>query len=307
MFFLPLFDNNPTARLPLISWLLLGLCVCVFFWQQSLGPDGQTIALLQFGFIPSHFSGIAVLPADFALLPAWGTIFTSMFMHADWLHIASNMLYLWIFSDNVEDSMGSFEFILFYLTCGVAAALTQMAIDPSSQIPMVGASGAIAGVLGAYLMLHPKAAIRTFMLILIFIRFINLPAWLVLGVWIAGQFVAVPNALQGSEGGVAYFAHIGGFIAGMVLILPFKRRDVALFGRNDPTPQQWNAEPMRFEALKSAARQRYRRTSSRHPLGSRRFDPEVKSANQPDTAKHRSSVPRFTQQRRKKRPPGPWD
>jgi membrane associated rhomboid family serine protease len=169
------------------------------------------------------------------------------------------MLYLWIFSDNVEASMGRLKFVLFYLLCGGAAAMAQAALDPGSTIPMIGASGGIAGVLGAYLMLHPKAAIRCFFLILIFFRFINLPAWLVLGVWIGGQFVAVPQALNETGGGVAYMAHIGGFLAGMALIPFFKYRHVALFDR-DIGIGDWADRPLNFQEVKAEARARYRRS-----------------------------------------------
>ena len=164
--------------------------------------------------------------------------------------------------------MGPWRFVVFYLLCGAAAALAQFMIGPSSRVPMVGASGGIAGILGAYLILHPRAAIRTFLLILIFIRFINLPAWLVLGVWIGVQFVAVPNALSGDGGGVAYFAHIGGFLAGVVLIPFFKRPDVPLFGANDTPPERWDARPIPFAEIRQEANYRYRRRAN-DPLRSR--------------------------------------
>jgi membrane associated rhomboid family serine protease len=194
-----------------------------------------------------------------SLVPAWSTLFTSMFLHGGWMHIGVNMLYLWIFGDNVEASMGQPKFVLFYLLCGGAAAMAQAALDPSSTIPMIGASGGIAGVLGAYLMLYPKAAIRCFFLILIFFRFINLPAWLVLGVWIGGQFVAVPQAFNETGGGVAYMAHIGGFLAGMALIPFFKYRHVALFDR-DIGISDWADRPLNFREVKAEARARYRRS-----------------------------------------------
>ncbi|MGB2411557.1 MAG: rhomboid family intramembrane serine protease, partial [Candidatus Puniceispirillaceae bacterium] len=160
------------------------------------------------------------------------------------------------------------RFVVFYLLCGAAAALAQFMIGPASRVPMVGASGGIAGILGAYLILHPRAAIRTFLLILIFIRFINLPAWLVLGVWIGGQFIAVPTALSGDDGGVAYFAHIGGFVAGMVLIPFFKRADVPLFGVNDNPPDRWDGRPISFTEIRQEAKYRYRRRAN-DPLRSR--------------------------------------
>ena len=307
MFFFPLFDNNPTTRTPILSWLIIGTCILVFLWQQSLPPHEVNKTLFLFGFIPSHFIGIKTLPADFAIVPAWATIFTSMFMHGGWMHLGGNMLYLWIFGDNVEESMGRVKFVLFYCLCGAAAALSQMMINPASQIPMVGASGAIAGVLGAYLILHPKAVIRTFFLLIIFVRFINLPAWLVLGIWIGGQFVAVPTTLTSDGGGVAYFAHIGGFIAGMVLVPFFKHRHIPLFGRDDPVEASDYGKPMDFSTLTAEARHKYRPDSRRIQLGSRKVSQEKddSSSNQ-QTGKARGSVPGFSRKKSQKSDPGPW-
>ena len=259
MFFLPLFDNNPTLTRPLITSMIIALCICGFIWQESLDFNAAHNIVYQLGFVPAVFFTPASLPADMSLVPTWSTIFTSMFLHGGWMHIGANMLYLWIFGDNVEASMGRLKFVLFYLLCGGAAAMAQAALDPGSTIPMIGASGGIAGVLGAYLMLHPKAAIRCFFLILIFFRFINLPAWLVLGVWIGGQFVAVPQALNETGGGVAYMAHIGGFLAGMALIPFFKYRHVALFDR-DIGIGDWADRPLNFQEVKAEACARYRRS-----------------------------------------------
>ena len=264
--FFPLFDDNPTQRSPYVSWTIIAMCALVFLWQMSLDGRAERIAFFQFGFVPANISGAAPLPPSLVALPAWATIFSSMFLHGGLMHIGGNMLYLWIFGDNVEDSMGRLKFAVFYLTCGAAAALTQFAVDPASRIPMVGASGGIAGVLGAYLVLHPKAVIRTFLLFLVFIRFINLPAWVVLGIWIGGQFLAVPAALDSDGGGVAYFAHIGGFLAGMILVPFFKRADVPLFGRADPPHDSWGLQS--FSGLRAEARNRY--TRRRHnPMRSR--------------------------------------
>jgi membrane associated rhomboid family serine protease len=237
--------------------MIIALCICGFIWQESLDFNAAQNIVYQLGFVPAVFFTPASLPADMSLVPTWSTIFTSMFLHGGWMHIGANMLYLWIFGDNVEASMGRLKFVLFYLLCGGAAAMAQAALDPGSTIPMIGASGGIAGVLGAYLMLHPKAAIRCFFLILIFFRFINLPAWLVLGVWIGGQFVAVPQALNETGGGVAYMAHIGGFLAGMALIPFFKYRHVALFDR-DIGIGDWADHPLNFQEVKAEARARYR-------------------------------------------------
>lgn len=278
MFFLPLFDNIPTSRMPVISYAILGICISIFFWQTGLSPQDERLVFLQYGVVPSLLFGHQSLPEHLipftsfltlelpshpyllenliAIWP-WVSIFSSMFLHGGWLHLGSNMLYLWIFSDNVEDSMGWFRFIIFYALCGVGAALSQSFIDPQSVTPMIGASGGIAGILGAYIILHPRASVRVFMLILIFIRIINLPAWLVLGIWIAGQFIAAPAGLSGG-GGVAYFAHIGGFITGMCLIPIFKRRGVELFsGQIKNTPKSWSVEPVSVRQLKIEAHQRY--------------------------------------------------
>ena len=270
MFFLPLFDDNPSHRSPYVSWTILALCVLVFFWQTSINAYDERLAFYTYGFVPALLSGDVMLPAEIAIIPAWATIITSMFLHGGFLHVGGNMLYLWIFGDNVEDSMGPARFVVFYLLCGAAAALAQFAINPASSVPMVGASGGIAGILGAYVLLHPKAAIRTIIVVIVFIRFINLPAWLILGVWIAGQFVAVPAALSETSGGggVAYFAHIGGFIAGMALIPFFKRRDVPLFGANDTTPKRWTSEPVPFSQIRQQAHNKYSRRQN-DPLGSR--------------------------------------
>jgi len=268
MFFIPLFDDNPSWRTPWVTWAVMALCVLVFLWQQSLTPMAERMAFFQYGFVPANASGAAPLPPALAVLPAWATMVTAMFLHGGWMHLGGNMLYLWIFGDNVEDSMGSVRFACFYLLCGIAAALAQFMIDPSSTVPMVGASGGIAGILGAYLILHPRAMVRSFLLIIIFVRFINLPAWIVLGVWIGGQFIAVPGALSGTDGGVAYFAHIGGFIAGMALVPFFKRSDVPLFGANDIAHDKWDGHAIPFDEIRREAGTKYRRRKG-DPLGSR--------------------------------------
>ena len=282
MFFIPLFDDNPTGSRPYVSWLILISCILVFFWQISLSPALGQLAAYQYGVVPALLFGHEALPAEIARVPAWASIFTSMFLHGDWMHLIFNMLYLWIFADNVEVAMGRVRFILFYACCGIAAALLQGLIDTSSTIPMIGASGGIAGILGAYIMLHPRASVRVFMIILIFIRIISLPAWLVLGVWILGQFAAAPTAFSGG-GGVAYFAHIGGFLAGMALVPFFKQRDIPLFDGDKPqadAEQRWSSTPISLQQLRSEARQRYTKLEAGPRSG---------------------SVPAF-----RRRPPGPW-
>jgi len=223
----PIADDNPRLETPVVTWSIIGVCVLVFFWQLSLGTSGGEIALYEYGMIPARLFGGAELQHELAVVPPWTTVFTSMFMHGGWLHIGFNMLFLWIFGDNVEDSMGHGRYLAFYLVCGVAAALTQALVDPNSTVPMIGASGAISGVLGAYLLLHPHATVRTIVFLGFFVTMMHLPALVVLGLWFLLQLF---NAALSSSGapGVAFWAHIGGFIAGMALVPLFKKRGVAL-------------------------------------------------------------------------------
>ena len=229
MFFIPLYDDNPTRRLPVVTMALIALCILVFGWQMSLGPRAGDLAIYSYGVIPAVLFGYAELPDQLQAVPAWATPVTSMFMHGGLLHLAGNMLYLWIFGNNVEDSMGRGRFVLFYLLCGIAAALAQSITEPLSEVPMLGASGAIGGVLGAYLLLHPRANVRVFFWFLIIVRLLNIPAIIVLGFWFAGQVLSgVATPTDGDGGGVAFWAHIGGFVAGAALIPFFKRPEVKL-------------------------------------------------------------------------------
>ena len=221
MFFFPFSDDNPTTNRPYVCYSLIAICVVIFLWQSSLPTNLSNEAVYNFGVVPA-----ALLGNHESYISPSLSIFTSMFMHGSWMHLIGNMVFLWIFGDNIEDSMGSGKFLIFYFLSGIGAALLQAIIDPSSIIPMIGASGAIAGVLGGYLLLHPKANVNVLMWIIIFISVIRVPAFIVLGFWIIGQFF---NASFGSEGGVAYFAHIGGFVAGMPLIPFFKKQEILLF------------------------------------------------------------------------------
>lgn len=225
---LPLKDDNPTSIVPVVSYTVLGLCVLVFLWQVSLAPDAANIAVYALGMIPAVLFGEAALPPEVVMVPPAATLVTSMFLHGGWMHLIGNMLYLWIFADNVEDAMGHSRFVVFYLVCGLAAAFAQAALDPSSQVPMVGASGAISGVLGAYLLLHPKAHVLVFIPLGLLSQLVRLPAILVLGLWFALQLFQQLAAPAG-QGGVAFMAHIGGFVAGMALIPVFKYRRIALW------------------------------------------------------------------------------
>ncbi|MGH6735906.1 MAG: rhomboid family intramembrane serine protease [Methyloceanibacter sp.] len=224
----PISDDNPRLGTPMVTWSIIAVCVLVFFWQVSLGARGGEIAIFQFGMIPARLFGMADLDPALVAAPAWSTMFTSMFMHGGWLHLGFNMLFLWIFGDNVEDSMGHVRYLVFYLACGVAAALAQALVNPDSTIPMVGASGAISGVLGAYLLLHPHATVRTLIFLGLFVTMMHLPAMIVLGLWFVLQLVSAAIANSG-EAGVAFWAHVGGFVAGMALVPLFKKNNVPLF------------------------------------------------------------------------------
>jgi membrane associated rhomboid family serine protease len=227
MLFLPLYDDTPRLRPPLVTASLITACVVVFLWQVSLGPRGESDIAFAYGMVPAVLFGEAELPPQLQLLPPWATLVTSMFLHGGWLHLIGNMVYLWIFGKGVESALGSLRYLVFYLLCGVAAALTQGLTDPTAEVPMIGASGAIAGTLGAYLLLYPRGNVVIFFWLFIFVRFITVPAVLLLGLWFLLQLT---NALstEAGEPGVAFWAHIGGFISGALLVLVFRRRDVGV-------------------------------------------------------------------------------
>ena len=224
----PLHDDNPSRRTPYISYLLIISCILVFIWQLSLGRFGQN-AIFSLGMIPAVLFDFKHLPVDLQTIPAWATLFSSMFLHGGWMHLIGNMLYLWIFGNNVEDAMGHGRFILFYLLCGLAAALAQALPDPQSVVPMIGASGAISGVLGAYILLYPHARVLVVIPIGLYPFTTRLKAGWVLGLWFLLQIVNSLMTASDQTGGVAWGAHIGGFVAGMVLIPFFKSNNVRLF------------------------------------------------------------------------------
>lgn len=207
---------------PLVTVALIAANVAVFLYELTLSPSGTELFFSRYGMIPDQISngGNWRLQAD---LSAYLPLFTSMFIHAGWLHLAGNMLFLWIFGNNIEDSMGRLRFIVFYLMCGLIASFAQIAVEPTSAIPNVGASGAIAGVLGGYLLLFPRAKVTTLVILGIFITVIELPAIIVLLFWFVFQLAAGAAGLAGSGAGdgVAYFAHIGGFAAGLLAIKVF--------------------------------------------------------------------------------------
>jgi membrane associated rhomboid family serine protease len=232
MLLLPLHDDNPTRRFAFLTAALVAANVAVYIAQALMLEAAGTKFVLGYGMIPSVLFGTAELARDIETPGAFATLFTSMFLHGGFMHVAGNMLYLWTFGNNVEDAMGRVRFALFYAGCGLAAALSQAAVDPASEIPMIGASGAVSGVLGAYLLLHPHASVYSF----VFFRLAWVPAYLVLGFWIVVQ-IANGMMADPAEGGVAWWAHIGGFAAGLVLAPLMKRRDVPLFaGRSRSGP-----------------------------------------------------------------------
>ncbi|MGD2158315.1 MAG: rhomboid family intramembrane serine protease [Anaerolineales bacterium] len=213
---IPLRDETPTHRTPIINYLFIGLNVIVFIFQVMMGSENQSI-VYQFALIPAHFtSGIGL--GDIT------DIFTSMFMHGGIAHIGGNMLYLWIFGDNVEDRMGHGRYILFYIIGGIVASLAHIFTNPTSEIPTVGASGAIAAVLGAYLIMYPQGRVLTLIPLGFFMRLTMLPAAIVLGLWFVLQLFQGVLTLGGPDvGGVAFWAHIGGFVAGVVLAKLFAK------------------------------------------------------------------------------------
>ena len=222
MIFFPVFDDNPTKKKPIISWVIIFICIIIFLFQESLNHHEQRKLFLSYGMIPSVLFGQNELSVNLEKVPAFLTIFTSMFLHGGWMHLIGNIGYLYIFGDNIEDCMGRLRFVIFYLTCGVIAALSQCFIDINSSTPMIGASGAISGILGGYLILYPKKNVRVFFWFIIFVKTFNIPALYVLGAWILIQFFSFDTS---ASDGVAYAAHIGGFIAGIALIYLFKKNN----------------------------------------------------------------------------------
>jgi membrane associated rhomboid family serine protease len=220
MLLIPIKDANPTVRPPVVTVAIIIGCVVVFLYQLTLPEALQERFVLRFGMIPALLLDDTIGAKNIGI-PPWATIFTSMFVHGGFAHIAGNMLFLWIFGNNIEDALGHLRFVLFYGLTGIAAAMAQAVIDPHSILPMVGASGAISGVLGGYLVLHPQARVTLLFWIFIFVRTFEAPAYAVLGLWFAFQVVNGVLA-DPADGGVAFFAHIGGFIAGLVLIFLFR-------------------------------------------------------------------------------------
>jgi membrane associated rhomboid family serine protease len=217
----PIGDDNPTNSKPVLTLAMVGICIAVFVYQFTLPPAEAEAFIFRWGFIPSDVLGKAGLGAEADEVPAWAKIFSSMFLHGDFMHIIGNMLFLWIFGNNIEDTFGKVRFLIFYLLCGVAAAMTQAFTNTASGVPMIGASGAISGVLGAYLFLFPHARVRVLVMFGI-ITVVHLRAIIVLGLWFVLQLVNAALTPINEEGGVAFWAHVGGFVAGLALVLVFR-------------------------------------------------------------------------------------
>lgn len=212
---LPLRDDNPSSRFPLVTILLIATNVVVFIYQITLGQAEQAF-IWKFAVVPKSIMTLQPVNQLSTSFPPL-TLITSQFLHGGFLHLAGNMLFLWIFGDNVEAKLGYIRYIFFYLSCGVISALAQVLTAPDTVIPLLGASGAIAGVMGAYFVRFPRARIQTLLFFVFIFRIVYLPAIVFLGIWLIFQIVAGTPAYGSAESGVAYFAHIGGFFAGMLL------------------------------------------------------------------------------------------
>ncbi|MFD1159260.1 rhomboid family intramembrane serine protease [Roseovarius aestuarii] len=232
---IPIRDHNPSGRVPYVTYALIAINVAIFLSYWPLFNDPR--ALNQF------FDAWAMTPVGVTEQGAYAGLFTSMFLHGGWMHLAGNMLFLWIFGDNIEDDMGHIPYLLFYLAAGLGAGVAHVLSAPGSFVPTVGASGAIAGVMGSYLLLYPKAKVDIFLFFVIFFRILPIPAWIMLGIWFALQLFNGVGA-DPTGGGVAYWAHAGGFIIGIALTLPLFLRlgGPKFWARTDGHPPHPEAE-----------------------------------------------------------------
>ena len=222
---IPLHDDNPTRRFPAVTAALIAANVAVFVVQLFLPRWGITEQgwFYLLGARPFELTRHMDVP-PFDWFPFWATLFTSIFVHGGWLHLIFNMWYLWIFGNNVEDAMTRPRFVLFYLVCGMVATTAQVLVAPASEVPLIGASGAIAGVLGGYLVLFPRQRVLTVIPLIVVWPVFEVPAWILLVIWFVLQGVGGLQSYASGEAGIAFFAHIGGFVAGMALVLLFARR-----------------------------------------------------------------------------------
>ncbi len=219
---IPLKDRNPSKSVPFVNYLLIAANAAVFFYELSLGPKLDAF-YMNYGLVPGRYLDMVTHHSH--IITRYLPFFTSMFIHGGWLHIIGNMWFLYIFGDNVEDMMGHRNYLLFYFISGLAAAAAQVFLSPTSNIPTIGASGAISGVLGAYLVMFPRAKIVTLLPIFFFFGIIDISAILFIGFWFLIQFFSGIESLgQGTSGGIAWWAHVGGFLAGIVMVPFFKKR-----------------------------------------------------------------------------------
>lgn len=243
---IPIRDENPTLKPPLATYVLIGMNVAVWAAVQGFGaaqPLAESLCL--YGLIPGDLLGSVPAGTTIPLGAGIGctlgadgeltSLLSSMFMHGGWLHIMGNMLFLWVFGDNVEDVMGPARFFVFYILCGLAAAAAQIATDPGSTVPMVGASGAIGGVMGAYAILFPRARVHLLIIVVFYVTTVSVPAILMLGYWFLLQLLSGVATASG-QGGIAFWAHIGGFVTGVALVFGFRRKDLVA-ARARLTPQ----------------------------------------------------------------------
>jgi membrane associated rhomboid family serine protease len=232
---IPLHDDNPRRRTPVATIAIIAAVLLAWFVAQGAGQGfDYARSICDFGMIPGELTGRAIgaiVPLGDGLVcvvdpaPAWHTVLTSMFLHGDWFHLIGNLWFLWLFGDNIEDHLGTLGFVVLYVICGLAAAMVQLVIDPASPIPMVGASGAISGVMGAYIVLFPRVPVRVLAILIVIPLVFRLPAILILGYWFLLQILgALPQLGGGAEAGVAFWAHIGGFVAGALIALARRPR-----------------------------------------------------------------------------------
>jgi membrane associated rhomboid family serine protease len=219
---IPIRDDQPRFSTPYVTYFLIAINIVIFFLEWAMDPASLKVLVYQFGMVPSQVTALAEGARGSHPTAALAPVLTSMFLHGSWLHVAGNMWFLWIFGDNVEDYLGHFKYLAFYLLSGIAAACAQIISNPFSRVPNVGASGAIAGILGAYFILYPKARVLTWFPL---IFFFHLPAWVMLGYWFVYQFLSgAATSITQTSGGIAFWAHVGGFVAGIVLIKVFPER-----------------------------------------------------------------------------------
>ncbi len=234
----PIRDDNPHFTTPYATYGLIAVNALVWALLQGFGTEpALSSSVCQLGLVPADLLHTAPAGTSFPLTPdsvctlsgdgsSWHTVITSMFMHGGWMHLIGNMWFLWIFGNNVEDAMGHFRFVLFYLLCGISAAALQTAFDPNSVIPMVGASGAIGGVMGAYVVMYPRVHVHLFVFLGFYATTFAVPAYFMLGYWFLVQLVSGSVAIGAQGGGVAFWAHVGGFVAGALLSFVFRNREM---------------------------------------------------------------------------------